>query len=126
MNMRALVNAKPALIKIASQDLTIKTLYKVSKLMKKLDDELMIYEVEKQKILDNHAEISGDIYVPKEGHEEDFVSEFNELYALEVDIGDIKPVKIPSSEKIALSYQDLYAVREFIEIEEIETEDGEK
>lgn len=123
MIMHDLVYAKPALVKIASQDLTIKTLYKVSKILKKLDDELMIYEKGRKKILDNHAEISGDVYVPKEGHEDDFVREFNELYELEVDIGDIKPVKIPASEKITLSYQDLCALRDFIEIE---AEDDEK
>lgn len=122
MNMRALVDAKPALIKIASQDLTIKTLYKVSKLLKKLDDELMIYEKSRQRILDSHAEISGDTYVPLSGHEEDFVREFNELLSLEVDMGDIKPVRIPENENIKLSYQDLYAVREFIEIEAADDE----
>lgn len=123
MNMRALVNAKPALIKIASQDLSMKTLYRVSKLLKKLDGELAIYEKQRQRIFEQHGEVSGDIYVPREGHEEDFVREFNELLAVEVDMGDIKPVKIPADEKIAMSYQDLCAVREFIEIE---MEDGEK
>lgn len=115
--MRILANAKPALLKIASQDLTIRTLYKISKLMRKLDDELLIYEAQRQRILDRHGEISGEIYVPKAGHEEDFVREFNELFAVEIDLGDIKPVKIPLSEKLVLSYQDLYAVRDFVEIE---------
>lgn len=124
MTMRVLVNAKPALLKIASQDLTIRTLYKISKLMRKLDDELLIYETQRLKILGRHGEISGDIYVPKTGHEEDFVREFNELFAVEADIGDIKPVKIPLSENLKLSYQDLYAVRDFVEIEGDDENDG--
>lgn len=117
MTMQQLVNASPVLKKIAGQELSMKTLYGVSKIFSKLDDELKFYDRRRMEILEEYCVRTDDRFVPRADTKDEFNRKFGELMNLEIDIGELSPAKIPASEPLKLSYQELQAVQGFIEIE---------
>lgn len=117
MTMQQLVDASPVLRKIAGQELSMKTLYGVSKIFAKLDDELKFYDRRRAELLEEYCDKREDRYIPMEGCVDEFNRKFGELLNLEIDIGEFSPAKIPASEPMKLSYQELQAVKDFVEIE---------
>lgn len=116
MKIIQIVNALPSLQKLAAQDLSIKILYKVSKLLGNLDNEVAFYNEQRNKILAQYCDIVGNQYVPRKENEAKLNAEINEL--LDVDIEcDVREVVIGTDENIKLSYNDLVALKGFIRIE---------
>ena len=118
MKMKTLVDALPALQKLAKQELTIKTLYKVSKLLSKLDEELAVYTKARNSIIEKYCVEENGTIIPKEESVDEFNEKFIDILEFEIDsLGEL-PIEIPLEEKIALSYNDLNLIKAFIVIKE--------
>ena len=120
MKMVQIVNAIPALQKLAGENLTPKTLYHVSKLLSKLDEEIQFYQTEYYKIVSAlGTEISPDKWdIPPENREE-LTRRVEELNDIDVDI-ELTVVKLPTSEHFTLSYKDLCLLKDLVELDFIE------
>lgn len=116
MKIIQVVNALPALQKLAGQDLSIKNLYKISKLLGNLEDEVAFYNTQRSKILEKYCDIEGNQYIPRPEEGAKLNAELNELLNMDID-RDIKEVIIGLDEDIKLSYNDLVSLRDFVRIE---------
>ena len=117
MKLGKIVDALPALQKLGGENLTPKTLYWVSKLLSKLDDELSFYNKEHDKIIQElGSEVEdGKWQIPPENRPE-FARRMTELVNIEID-GDFKVVKIPLTEQISLSYADIRLLEGLVELD---------
>ena len=116
MKIRQIVEARPSLQKLAAQDLSIKTLYKISKLLGKLDEELAFYNEHRGKILGKYCDIVDNRYVPREDELANLDVEMGELLDTDIEY-EVKEVAIRIDEDVKLSYSDLVALRGFVRIE---------
>lgn len=119
MKFIQVVNALPSLQKLAGQDLTTKTLYKIQRLFGNLESEIAFYNEQRNKILVQYCDIVGNQYVPRKEDEAKLNAELNELLDIEIE-SEIKEVVIGDNEDIKLSYNDLLALKGFVRIGEIE------
>lgn len=119
MKIKQVVNALPSLQKLAGQDLSIKKLYRVSKLLGNLEGEIAFYDKQRTKILEQYCDLVGNQYVPRKEDEGKLNAEINELLDTDIEC-EIKEVIIGDDEDVKLSYNDLMALKEFIRIDEIE------
>ena len=117
MKIVQVVDALPSLQKLAAQDLSIKILYKVSKLLGNLDNEIAFYTEKRNQILSQYCDIVGNQYVPRKKDEAKLNNEIKELLDIDIEC-DIKEVVIGCDEDIKLSYNDLMTLRGFVRIEE--------
>lgn len=122
MKMRELIDALPSLRKISEQELSAKTLYRVSKMMKKLENELNFYDKHRRKLIEDYCEEKDGRSEPKQECRETFEKEFMELLELEITPDDFMPIAIPEEENIRLSYSDLCSLEKFITIKFTEEE----
>lgn len=117
MKMIEIVNASPALKKLATQDLGIRAAYEVSRVIKTLDDHLEFHDRKFNEMLSKYCEQDGDKWIPKTSDDfSAFQTERAELLDLEVEIGEIKKAIIPVDENITLSAVDIMALEKFVEI----------
>ena len=114
--MIQVVNALPALQKIADKELPMKKLYKISKLLGSLDNEIAFYNAQRDKILSKYCDIVGNQYVPRKEDEGKLNSELNELLNTEIEC-EITEVFIGDLDNIKLSYNDLVTLHGFVNIE---------
>ena len=117
MKIKQVVEALPSLQKLAGQDLSIKKLYKVSKLLGSLDNEIAFYNAQRNKILSQYCDIMGNQYVPRKEDEAKLNVELGELLDTDIEC-EIKEVVLGIDENIKLSYNDLVALKNFVTIEE--------
>ena len=115
MKIIQVVNALPALQKLAKQDMSLKKIYKISKLLGNLDGEIAFYNEQRGKILAKYCDIVGNQYVPRAEDEAKLNAELGELLNTEID-GEIVEVVIGCDEDVKLSYNDLMALQNFIRI----------
>lgn len=116
MKIVQVVEALPSLQKLAGQDLSIKKLYKVSKLLGNLENEIAFYNEQRNKILAKYCDIVGNQYVPREENVEKLNVEMKELLDTEIEY-EVKEVIIDTDENIKLSYNDLVQLKGFVRIE---------
>ena len=116
MKIIQIVNALPSLQKLAGQDLSIKKLYKVSKLLGNLENEIAFYNEQSSKILSQYCDVVGNQYVPRQGCEDKMNAAMNELLDTDVEC-DIKEVVLGTNENIKMSFNDLMALQGFVGIE---------
>ena len=116
MKMIQIVNALPALKKLAKQDMSVKTLYKIEKVLSKCDDEMAFYNDQYSKIVRKYSDVVGDRYVPRDENVDRLNTEINELLDTDVEC-EIQEVVISINEDIKLSYNDLVMLRGFARIE---------
>lgn len=117
MKIRKLVEATPALREIANQRLPMKTLYRVTRLIREIQPHLDFYDEQYQKLIMEYCtEDEGGFLLPV-GSKTDFENALNELFDLDVEV-NIEPVSIPENEaeNLRLSYNDICALEGFIEI----------
>lgn len=117
MKIVQVVEALPSLQKLAGQDLSIKKLYKISKLLGNLENEIAFYNEQRNKILAKYCDIVGNQYVPREENVEKLNVEMKELLDTEIEY-EVKEVIIDTDENIKLSYNDLLALKGFVRIGE--------
>ena len=116
MKIMQVVNALPALQKLAKQDMSLKKLYKISKLLGNLESEIAFYNEQRNKILAKYCDIVGNQYVPRAEDEDKLNAELGELLNTEID-ENIVEVVIGCDEDVRLSYNDLMALEGFIRVE---------
>lgn len=116
MKIIQVVNALPSLQKLAGQDLSIKKLYKISKLLGNLENEIAFYNAQRSKILTQYCDIVGNQYVPRAEDEARLNAALNELLDTDIEC-EVKEVVLSLDENIKLSYNDLMAMQGFIRIE---------
>ena len=119
MKIMQVVNALPSLRKLAKQDMSIKKIYKISKLLGNLEVEIAFYDEQRGKILSKYCDVVGNQYVPRKEDEEKLNAELGELLNTEIEY-DVKEVSIGSNEDIKLSYNDVVALQGFVRIEDDE------
>lgn len=125
MKMIDLVNASPALRKLATQDLSVRVAYEISRVIKKLDEHLNFHDQRFSELLTKYCEQKDEHWYPKSKEDgERFQSERAELLDLTIDLGEFKKVTIPADEKIAISAVDVMSLENFIEIKFAEGEEG--
>jgi hypothetical protein len=117
MKIIQVINALPSLQKVAAQDLPMKKLYKISKLLGSLDNEIAFYNAQRNKILTKYCDIVGNQYVPRKEDEGKINSELNELLNTDIEC-EINEVFIGDVDNIVLSYNDLMNLQGFVTIEE--------
>jgi hypothetical protein len=116
MKMVNIVNAQPALEKIASVDLPLKLLYSLKKLMEKLEREMRFFNEERDKLIMKYGEQEDDgaYRIPAE-NVADFQREANELGDIDVE-WDVPPIVLPLMDGLELSYKELKTLEGFIEL----------
>lgn len=120
MKLGTVVAAVPALKKLAVCELTPKTLYKVSKLLSKLDKETEFFNNGRNKLIQELGrEVKNGEWEVKKENKEAFFGKINELLDIDIDEA-IEPVTLPNSENFRLSYNDLCLLKGFVELEEPE------
>lgn len=117
MKIYEVLAALPALQKLGGQDLPLKTLYRVSRVLKKLDENLKFYYSRKEDITAKYCTVRDGRAFPKEGCKEEYNAKINELLELEVEVDTKLPVKVEPTENITLSYNDLISLENIIEFE---------
>lgn len=116
MKMIQVVNALPTLQKLASCELTLKTLYRINKLLGNLENEVAFYNEHREKMLAKYCEVVDNRYVPRAEDEAKLNAELNELLGTEIDT-QITEVVLSIDEDVKLSYNDLVALEGFVRIE---------
>ena len=116
MKIIQVVNALPSLQKLAGQDISIKKLYKISKLLGNLENEIAFYNEQRNKILSQYCDVVGNQYVPRKDDEAKLNAELNELLDTDIDC-EIREVTIGADEDVKLSYNDLVQLKGFVRIE---------
>lgn len=101
-----LVEAIPALQKLVRENLPLRTAYRLSKMVRKVNEELDFFKAKEAELKAKH-----EYKVP--------VSEYNELLNLEIDWDEPK-ITIPLDDHISLSVADIEALTPFIEFKEVE------
>lgn len=119
MKMIQVVEALPSLQKLAGQDLSIKKLYKISKLLGNLESEIAFYNAQRNKLLTQYCDVVDNRYVPRAADEAKLNAELNELLNTEIE-SEVNEVVIGDDEDVKLSYNDLVALAGFVRIEEAE------
>ena len=120
MKMGKIVEALPALQKLAGADLTPKTLYWVSKLMSKLDKELAFFNEQQAKILQElGTELEGGKWKLPPENRAAFEERMTELANIEIE-DDFKVVKLPMTENVSLSYNDIKMLEGLVELDFVE------
>lgn len=117
MKIVQVVNALPALQKLAAQDLSIKKLYKISKLLGNLDSEIAFYNEQKNKILAQYCDVVGNQYVPRAEDAVKMNMAMHELLDTDIEC-EINEVVLGLDEDIKLSCNDLMMLQGFVTIEE--------
>jgi hypothetical protein len=116
MKIMQVVDALPALQKLAGQELSTKSLYKISKLFSNLDNEIDFYNTQRDKILGQYCDVVGNQYVPRKEDVDKLNAEMQELLNIEIEC-EVKEVAIGIDEDVRLSYNDLMTLRGLIRID---------
>ena len=117
MNIGQVIDALPSLQKLVGQDLSIKKLYKVSKLLGNLENEVAFYNEQRAKIISKYCDVVEGRYKPREEDVDKLNAELNELYNTEIEY-EINEVVIGLDENIKMSYNDLVMLQGFVRIGE--------
>ena len=122
MIMKTLVDALPSIRKIAWQDLHAKTLYRVKRLLDKLEAHLRFYDEKRTEIMERCCTVENGKYVPKPDMAETLEADMREL--LDVEMDGIQAIRLTAEEDMRLSYADLCALDGLVEIEFEEEEEA--
>jgi len=110
-----LLNSREPMAKLLGKELPVKTAYKLSKLVKEVNNEFKNFEEQRQNLVKKHGkedENSKSFTVPKEKVEE-FQNEINDLLKVEVEINQ-NPISVNDLASIQASPVDLAAMEKFI------------
>lgn len=118
MKLGQIAAAAPALAKLGEEKLSPKVLYKLDKLMRKIEGEIEFYNKQRDETvmkLGEHVK-DAEYRIPAENRAE-FEEKMRAIDNIDVE-GEVSPVKISTSENIRLSYNDLRLLRGFFEFED--------
>jgi len=122
MKLGTLIQALPAMQKLAGENLTPKTLYWTNKLLSRLEKDVDFFGQERSKLLKQYGEeTEPDKWRVKPENIEAFEAAMKEIVDIDIE-ADFKVVKIPTTEKISLSYNDLRLLEGLAELNLVEEE----
>lgn len=113
-----LLNSIPTLQKLSQKQLPIKVSYTISKNIKAIEEELKIYEEERQKLIKKYAELDKEgkpkvndngNYIIKQENQLDFNKEVLELLNIETDV-NISKIDLNALEGLKISPSELTSV----------------
>lgn len=117
MKMLELVNAAPALRKLAMQEIPVKTAYEIARVVRRLDEHLEFHDQKFNEMLQKYCELKDDKWFPKTPEDnESLTVERAELLELDVDLGEFKKAVVAADNKLSISAADLITLENFIEI----------
>ena len=115
MKMQKLVEASPAIRKLAGKELPLKVSYDLSRLIRKMDEHLSFYDEAFRNMLQEYCEEREGGFYPKDADAHRILSEkHRELLELEADMGEFQPVALPEGLDIDITAADLIAMEPFI------------
>ena len=126
MKLGTVVNALPSLRKLASEDMSLKVLYKAHKLLSRLDKEIAFYNQERNRLIESLCDKdSGNQFkIPAENREE-LERKLTELFDLEIDPPITKlEILLDDALGLKMSHNDLCALDGIVEL--VEPNDTEK
>lgn len=115
MTLRNIVKAAPVLQKLARHEFSVAQLYRASKLIKTVNEELSIYDSGRRELIERYCEKDGDRLKYKDGTGIAFNRELQELLDVEVELG-VKPLVLTERDNIRLTLCDMDAVEGLVEI----------
>lgn len=115
MKLRQIINAVPALTKLANADMGLQNSYNLQKLLSSLQTEIEFFNEHKMKIASKYGTVkeNGLVDIPKE-KEAEAQSELDELLELDVQTV-VTTIKIPITENVQLSANDIGILTTFVE-----------
>lgn len=108
--MKNVVDAIPAIRKIAAQELPMKTLYRAKRLLDALEAHLRFYDEARETIMSRCCDIADGRYIPKPGMAKELEDKMRELLEVELDMDGVTALKLPADDGMKLSYADLCAL----------------
>lgn len=126
MKLKTLYNAYPALTKLAGQDLPLKELYKLSRILRAFEGDIRFFMEQREELFRKYgAEQDGEIVILPE-HAEEFAAAMDELGEVDADV-DAEILGLPmelsadGAENVRLSYNDLQMLEGIVELKGAET-----
>lgn len=119
ITLKAIIQAVPALNKLADGDLPLPLAYKLSKTLKSLQEEIDFFNDERAKVIAKHGgELRRDRIVFRDA---EGAGELEKILDLTVN-PDVEKIVAPIFENIRLSAHDVTALEPFVEF--VEVDDG--
>lgn len=115
MTLRNIVKAAPVLQKLTAYELSVVQLYRATKLIAAVNEELAIYDAGRRELIERHCEKDGDKLKYKDGTGVSFNRELQELLDVEVELS-AKPLVLTERDNIRLSLCDMDAAKGLVEI----------
>lgn len=111
------LNAKPVLEKLVDEEISIKTAYRLSRIIKELNGELQHFEEQRQKLVHKHGEQQedapeGNITVPEENML-DFQRELSELLTVDIEL-DCNPMHIDEFGDVKITTSEILLIDCFL------------
>ena len=119
MKLKTLYNAYPALTKLAGQDLPLKELYKLSRILRAFEGDIRFFMEQRDELFRKYgAEQDGEIVILPESAEE-FAAAMEELGEIDADVDPESlglPMELSAEENVRLSYNDLQMLEGIVEL----------
>jgi len=109
------LNGKQVLEKLVDKEISIKTAYRLSRIIKVLNEELQLFEEQRQKLVQQYGEVQEDdsVVVGKEKLQ-DFQNDLSELLTAEIDLG-CEPMNIDEfGDNVEIKTAELMMIEKFI------------
>ena len=119
MKLEEIVNAYPALSKLAGQDLPLPILYRFSKILAALEPEINFFMVQKEKLFEEFGVIEDGCYTILPENMEIFTGKMQALAEVETEIDPESiglPLELPLIDRVSLSYNDLQFLENFVKL----------
>lgn len=123
MKLRKIVKSAPILRKLGACEFSVAQLYRATKLINAVNEELSIYDAGRRELIERYCEKDGDKLKYKDGTGEAFNRELQELLDVEVEL-NVKPLVLTERNNIRLTLCDMDAVEGLVEIKIDEGEDN--
>ena len=117
--LQALVRAKDAFAKLSSIELPLKTSYKLAKIIRQVNDELVLFDEQRLNLCKKYGTYiteENSYSIPPDKMPE-FSNEYSELLSVEVNL-DAERVMLPA--ELSITPADILNLSDFIEIEGFE------
>lgn len=116
--IKDLINSKEALQKLFSENLPVKTSYRLGRAIKHINSELKDFEDKRIELLKKYGDVVDDKISVKAENMESFTKDINDLLQVELDLA-FEPVAIDEIKDAKLSAIDMANLEKFIFTPEI-------
>jgi single-stranded DNA-specific DHH superfamily exonuclease len=109
-----ILNGQAALEKLVGQEVKISAAFRLSKLIKEINEELQLFEEHRQSLVKKYGDEQedGNVVIPEDKLEE-FQTEFNELLTTEVDLKH-DPIAVDDLGDVEMTTAELLLIEKFL------------